>query len=111
MEMAAIVAMEARSACKGEPDLMKRIEKAMRASHNHWMVLDEAEQFRGALAGAMAESEGDERDRLERSVKALNQVGALLNALSAGIPVDIEAMEKAPDDMIPLRKMWDEAAS
>lgn len=87
MDSASIVAIEARHACKGEPDLMERIKKAMKASRNHWMVLDEKDQFRGAIAGALLESEGEESDRIERSAKALNRIGALIQAMQAGLPV------------------------
>lgn len=111
MDHAAIVAATVRTDCQGEPDLMVRIQKAMKAAANHWMVLDEAQQFRGAVAAAIVESEGAERDRIERSAKALGRIGAMLQALQAGIPVDLEGMaaEKQDDDLIPLRAMWDEA--
>lgn len=103
-------AMEAALACKGEPDLMDRIRKAMNATRNHWMITNENEQFRAAVAAAIMESVGEERERLERSAKSLNQLGAMLQALQAGVPVDIDAMEKPADDTIPLTKMWNEAA-
>lgn len=110
MEMAAIVAMEAQAACEGEGDLTERIRKAMRAARNHWMAPGENDQFRGAIAGALMASQGDERDRIERSAKALNRLGAMLQALQAGVPADLEGMaaEKQEDDLIPLRKIWDE---
>jgi hypothetical protein len=103
-----ICAIEAGMACKGELDLMERIRKAMKAARGHWMCTEEADQFRAALAAAIAESTGEERGRLVRSVEALNRLGAALNALSAGVPVDIAAMEKPPEDMLPLRQMWKE---
>jgi len=102
--------MEAREACKGEPDLTKRIQKAMKASRNHWMVTDEAQQFRAAVAATMLESPPEERERIERSAQALNRLGAMLNAFKAGVPVDIDAMVPPAEDTIPLRKMWSEAA-
>lgn len=102
--------MEAAQACKGEPDLIERIRKAMKSARHHWMVTNESEQFRAAVAAAIMESTGEERERLERSAKSLNQLGAMLQALQAGVPVDIEAMEKPADDTIPLTKMWNEAA-
>lgn len=108
--VASICAMEGREACKGEPDLMKRIQKAMKACRNHWMVTDETQQFRAAIAAAILESSGEERERIERSAKELNRVGAMLSALKAGVPVDIEAMEPPAEDVIPLTAMWSEAA-
>jgi hypothetical protein len=106
----AIAASDARSACKGEPDIMERIRKAMKACKNHWMETNENNQFRAAVAAAILESSGDEKDRIERSAKSLNKVGAMLNALRAGVPVDIEAMacDDNFDDMIQLMKIWNE---
>lgn len=110
MDPATIAAFEARSSCAGEPDIIERIKKAMRACHGHWMVTDETQQFRAAIAAALMESAGEEKDRIERSAKKLNQLGALLSALQAGVPVDIEAMAAEPEqpDLLPLRKLWDE---
>jgi hypothetical protein len=112
MDIAMIAAAEARSRCKGEPDVVERIRKAMRACRNHWMVTNEPDQFRAAVAAALLESEGADKDRIERSAAALNKIGAMLGALPAGVPVDIEAMAAEPkqDDLIPLRKLWDETS-
>ena len=111
MELAAIVAVEAREACKGEPDLTERIKKAMRAARQNWMAPPEAEQFRGAIAAAMSESEGEERELIRRSAEALGKLGAMLQALQAGVPVNFEAMEPPAADTIPLRKLWDETGN
>src|SRR3954469_14107505 len=110
MEIAMIAAAEARSSCAGEPDIIERIKKAMRACHDHWMVTNETEQFRAALAAAIMESPEEEKDRIGRSSKALNKVGAMLQALQAGVPVDFESMaaEKQDDDILPLRQLWNE---
>lgn len=113
MDGAMLIAVhEARSACKGEPDLMERIRKAMCACRDHWMETNEDKQFRSAVAAAVLESEGDERDRIERSARSLNRLGAVLNALQAGVPVDLESMaaEEPQKDIIALSKMWHECA-
>jgi hypothetical protein len=109
----AIAATEARAACKGEPDVIERIKKAMKACRNHWMVTDENEQFRAAVAAALLESNGEEKDRIERSAKSLSRVSAMLKAMQAGVPVDIEAMAAEPQesDLIPLNKLWHETAA
>jgi len=106
-----IATAEARHACKGEPDLTERIKKAMRACLDHWMETNEANQFRAAVAAAILESEGSEKERIERSAAALNRLGAMLEAMQAGVAVDLEAeLANAPksEDVIPLRKIWDE---
>jgi len=102
--------MEAREACKGEPDIMKRIERAMKASRGHWMEANPSNQFRAAIAAAMLESEGLERDRIERSAEALKRANAAIQAMQAGISVDLEEALKADEDTIPLMKMWREIA-
>lgn len=106
-----IAVTEARGACKGEPDILERIKKAMRACHGHWMVTNEAEQLNSAIAAAALESDGDEKDRILRSGKAFNDANNAVAALMRGVPVDLEAMvEKMDksDDILPVRKLWDE---
>lgn len=106
-----VASHEARDACKGEPDLIERIRKAMRAVHDHWMETNETNQFRSALAGVLLETtDDDEKDRVVRSSQALSRMSATIQALQNGVPVDIEAMAAEPvaDDIIPLQKLWDE---
>lgn len=107
----AIAATEAQHACRGEPDLMERIKKAMKACHGHWMETNPSNQFRAAVAAAIMESEGEERDRIERSARALNRANAALQAMQAGVDVDLEAALKADDDVIPLSKLWREVVA
>jgi hypothetical protein len=108
----AIAITEARSACKGEPDILERIRKAMRACHDHWIVTNEAQQFNASLAAAMLESEGDEKDRIGRSGKAFNRLNNAMAAMVNGVPVNLEAVADEAkddgDDIIPVRKLWDE---
>lgn len=104
-----IAVAEARTACKGEPDIAERIKKAMKVCRNHWMETNETNQFRSALAAAMLESEDEaEKDRIGRSSRAIAKLNAMLNALQAGVPVDIEAMsaEKRDADLLPLMDLW-----
>lgn len=103
-----IATTEARTACKGEPDIIERVKKAMRACHHHWMETNESEQLRAAIAGAILESEGEEKDRLERSARALSQLASALSAAQNGVPVDWENMELPAEDIVPFRKLWDE---
>lgn len=113
MEQAEIVGATIRHECANEPDLEARLRKAMKAARNHWMVTEENEQFKGALAAALMETANEaEKDRLIRSARALNRVGALIQALQAGVPVDLESMAAEPkdDDLLPLRKIWNEVA-
>lgn len=106
-----IAISEARSACKGEPNIIERVKKAMRACHDHWMVTNEGQQLNSAMAAAALESEGDEKDRILRSGKAFNDANNALNALIQGIPVDMEEMVARMDkseDILPVRDLWNE---
>lgn len=110
--VAMICAAEAREACKNEPDLMERLRKAMKSARGNWMAPPEAEQFRAAVAAAMLESPEPEKDRIQRSAAALNRIDSMMAALAAGVPVDLEKMASEPqdEDLISLRKIWDETA-
>jgi len=52
-----IIATECKSACAGEPDFEKRIQKAMATvAKGHWMFCNDHEddlRFRGALGGVL----------------------------------------------------------
>lgn len=108
-----IAVHEARDACKGEPDLVKRIEKAMRACRNHWIETNEDAQFKSALAAAMLESDEADKDRITRSMDQLRKVSAVIGALQAGVPVDLEKMaeDKPAEDILPLSRMWHDLAA
>ncbi len=107
----AIVAMDAKRGGEGEKDLTERVRKCMAASVNHWMATDEQDQFAGAVAGAIALSDGDEREALEAAVAALNSISAAIG----GVPVNFEAMTEKRESLkergiqtIPLTKIWNE---
>lgn len=104
----AIAVHEARDACKGEPDILERVRKAMRACRDHWMVTNEGQQLNSALAAAMLESDEAEKDRIGRSGKNFNRANSVLAALVAGVPVDLEQMaaEKQDDDLLPIADLW-----
>lgn len=102
-----IVAHDAREACRGEPDLIERIKKAMRSAQNHYMVMDENQQFRGALAAAFLESTEDERLKIITSSRALNKLNTIIIAAQADVRVDIETIETPdPSTIIPLLGLW-----
>ncbi len=99
--------------CQGidEPDLAERIKACMRETVNHWMVLDEEMQFRGALAAAMVLSEAEDEGRIKAALKPLQAIAALMS----GVPVDLDRVvreqEEAKEDghdPIPLRQLWDD---
>ena len=58
----------------------------------------------------MLESNDAEKDRIQRSFEQLKKMSAMIDALTAGVPVDLEKMaaEPPPEDLIPLKKLWHE---
>ena len=105
----AIVAMDARHACKDEPDLVLRIKKAMKGARNNWITRNPDLMLRGALYAATQETPvgTPEYERLDRSIRALAKASAALNAMIAGVPVNLEEMAITPDEeQLPLLKYW-----
>ncbi len=96
-----IVIAEAKSAAEGEDTLEDKLTAAMNSARNHWMVLDEDKQFRGAVGAVMLLVDDEDKHRLELEMKALNA----LSALMSGVPIDIDTIEVS-DDPIGLMKMW-----
>ena len=101
-----IAASEARDACEGEPDVVKRLEKAMRVTRNFWLSSDDQLRLKAACAAAMLTGSENDKDRIARSFKAL----ATLSAAMSGHPIDGDALaEQMTDDLIPIVRMWHDA--
>lgn len=96
-----------------EPVAEALLTVAFKAANGHWMFTDEQDQFRGAIGAVlMWLGSGPEFERLADSALALGRLSAAINALQAGVPVDLEAMATAAEDRptpIPLAKLWHEA--
>lgn len=105
----AIAVAELRSACAGEPDLIERVRKAMVAAQSFWMSTDDELRLRGALGAALVESDGADKDRLIRSIDSLRKLAATLNALQAGVSVNLGDMPQPDDDLVPIMPMWRDA--
>ncbi len=113
--MTALVMAESRHAAEGEPDLTERLRKCMKAAHNHWMVLDEPTQLRGAVAAAVDLTDEPDKTRLSRSWERFVKLNNALGAASNGVPVDFGALLAEqegvePLDIIPIMALWSETA-
>jgi hypothetical protein len=111
--IAAVKAEEAARAA-GDVPLEDRARAAMRAVQNHWLATKEEDQFLAACEGLARTVTAEERERIEDDLHRLNKVGALLQALQAGVPVDIEAMAAdtpPPENPLGLRRLWTEVAA
>jgi len=105
-----IGSIDARDACRGEPDIEMRVMKAMRAMINHWLVTGEVTRIQTACVSAMLESPNDaERDRIAESCKSLVELNNALAAAQAGVPVDIAAIPTPRADSLPIMALWQRA--
>jgi hypothetical protein len=105
-----LIAAECKEPCANEPDLLKRIKKAMvPVANGHWMVTDEDMCIRGALAAVLLDPETTEDDK-QRITLTLEQMRSI-SAMISGVPVDIERVLDNPDgvETVPLVKLWHEA--
>lgn len=108
----ALIAHDCKSACAGEPNLEKRIRKAMKeVAKGHWMFPhDDDLCFRGALGGVLLaeETTQEEKDRITASLQSVRAMSAILS----GVPVDagrlLDQMKDGPE-LLPLLPMWNEA--
>lgn len=107
MKSVELVAATIRHEVAGEPDLMERIRKAMKAAKSHWMVTDEDDQLKGAIVAAILESSEDEQERIKDNWNVVLS----FNALVSGVAVDTAASlgKVGEDRAIPLLAMWREA--
>ncbi|HYC65062.1 MAG TPA: hypothetical protein VEC14_10050 [Reyranellaceae bacterium] len=102
-----VCAADIRPAIAGEPDLLKRIEKAFAKAQDFWMDTSEGLRFNGALAAVLLETTDEaEKERVIASKRALDQLDAVLRAARLGIPADLSTLSTPPEDAIPLMKMW-----
>ena len=98
-----LVMMEAGSAIKPDDSLEDRCRSAMKAAKNHWMVLDEDSQFKGAVAALYEQANEDEKVRIKAEFDSLKFLSAMLN----GVPVDFDAIEPL-ENPVGLNKIWRE---
>ncbi len=94
---------EAKTAADQCEDLDQKIDAAMKATNNHWMILDEDKQFRAAVGGLILSVNEETQTRIKEEMASLRVVGAMMS----GIPVDIERVE-VPENPLGLLKRWKE---
>lgn len=102
---------DCRQECRGEFDIMERLKKAMRRAHNHWIENDEQRQFNAAVTAAYMETfDSAQKERIQRSMRALNSLAMALQAAKLGIPFDYDSMKNPDEDVIPLNRLWADTA-
>ncbi|MDR3620515.1 MAG: hypothetical protein P4L85_14285 [Paludisphaera borealis] len=109
----AIIGSECKSACSGEPDLERRVRKAMAVvADGHWMYAGDHQEdlrFRGALAGVMTapETTEEEKKRITDTLASLRAFNAMLIGINVDFDAIAERLESNPP--LPLMKWWNEA--
>lgn len=90
-----LIAMtEAKDAVDRAEGLVEKLKTAMRMIHDHWLCIDEDEQFRAAVGAVMIHygAGSEEYKRLAWEMKGLQKVSALINAARAGLAVSLESL-------------------
>jgi hypothetical protein len=99
-------AERAAVACHG---IRERLQAAMAATVDHWLVTSDEERFRAAVGGVLLtyDQGSEEFARLQSEVQAIARMSAALTAAAAGVPVDwssvTEGLEHEPFNIV---LMW-----
>lgn len=109
--MISLVATSAQMDMEGVEGFLPRIEAAMKSAANHFMVLDEQQQLKGALAALLLAYGDDtpEGRRLRHEVAALTKLSAVIAASQAGLMVTLDDLlddDTERPEPIGLVRMW-----
>lgn len=98
-----IAITEAESAAKGKETLEERLEAAMNATKDHWLLTDEDRRFMAAVGGVLLVSNEEEQERIKSEVSILKTI----SAGCSGVPIKIEELLKqSRTEPIGMMKMW-----
>jgi hypothetical protein len=90
--------------------LENQLKAAMKITKDHWLVTDESQQFKSAIAGVMAlyGPNSDEWDRLVWESKQIEKLNHMVTGAQLGIPINLEALTEKNDTFEPigLLAMW-----
>lgn len=96
-----IAATEAKEEAIGCKTLTEQLRAAMNCTKDHWILTNEEDQFKAAIAAVMLLCPDDDKIRIETEIKQLN----MLSAAMSGVPVDFGQMDEIKDP-IGLLGMW-----
>lgn len=94
---------EAQNAADEHNKLEDKIDAAMNATINHWMILDEDKQFRAAVGGLILSVDEEIRERIKKEMESIRAMSAMMS----GVPVDIEQVD-VDFEFLGLLKRWKE---
>lgn len=78
-----------------------RLTAAMEQARNHWLVVDENEQFQAAIGAVLNTSTEEEQEKINAELNVLNA----LSVATTGVPVDFKAIEMS-ENPIGIIKLW-----
>jgi len=91
--------------------LKEKMLDAMKLALDHWLVIEDEEQFKAAVGAVLIKATEEEKEKINNQLQMLKTLSAVLS----GIPVDIEAVmkdmpkdEKEEDKLI-LNSIWKQA--
>lgn len=98
--------------------LEDRLTAAMRSVRGHWLCTNEESQFIAALGAVAQRASPEEVERITAEVEDMRRASAMLEAMQAGVSVDLEQMladKTARDEergftLIGLRGLWEASA-
>lgn len=92
----------------GEMTLEDRAKACFRsalAESSSWFTASDEEKFRIGCGALLLLSDGEERERVENTLRCLQALSAAMN----GVPVDFASMfQGGPDDVVPLLPWFNE---
>ena len=103
-----LVSHECVDAICDERDVAKMLTLAFKAARNHWMVLQDDPQLKGAL-NAVLKKMGDEhpdRARLETELRLLGQFNAWLRAAEVGLSASPPEIPEGYEAPIGVMELW-----
>ena len=100
---AVIAYAEARSAVEAVQDkpLVDRLKVAMRVTKGHWMCTIELGQLAAAVCAALIHSPQEEKDKVMIELENIK----IMNAMIAGVPVDVDRIPKL-ENPIGILRLW-----
>lgn len=107
----AIAVHDSSVAIKDGMTTEEMLRATMKQAQDFWLSVDDDVRLRGAI-GAVLQHLGTDHadyDDLVQSIDSLKKAGAILNALQAGIMVDISEADTEPPKY-KLMELWREAA-
>lgn len=106
-----LISLDCTHAIGDEKDVAEMLRKAFKEAKNHWMVLDEDPQLKGALNAVLTKlGEGTpEYQRLEEEIRLLGKMNAWLHAAQLGVAGDPPSVPEG-FEAIGIMKLWKEAA-